>query len=302
MTRKIIRNRYLLLMFLPCLLYFLIYRYLPMFGIVVAFLDYNPYAGLFKSAWVGLGHFADFFSSPYAWRTIRNTLVLSSLSLIFTFPAPIVFALLLNEIRIAGYKRIIQSVTYFPYFLSYSIVAGLVVQFVAPEGILNQILGELFGMSPVRFLDRPEFFRPIYLTTSIWKGLGFGAIIYLAAIAGIDQQLYEAATMDGAGRFRRMWHVTVAGIAPTIIVLFLLNIGHILSVGMELVLLLYSPLTYETADVIDTFIYRRGLVGGTGGVNLGLGAAVGLFKSAVGLVMVLMANSVARRLTETSLW
>jgi putative aldouronate transport system permease protein len=301
-AKSLVPNRWLLLMFLPCLLYFVVYRYLPMFGIVVAFLDYNPYAGLFRSAWVGLRHFADFFGSAYAWRTIRNTLVLSSLSLAFAFPAPIVLALLLNEVRSKAYKSVIQSVTYFPYFLSYSIVAGLVVQFVAPEGVVNQVLRDVFGRQPVRFLDLPGFFRPIYITVSVWKGLGFGAIIYLAAIAGIDQQLYEAATVDGAGRFQKMRHVTVAGIAPTVIVIFLLNIGHILSVGMELVLLLYSPLTYETADVIDTFSYRRGLVGGTGGVNFGLGAAVGLFKSAVGLALILVANRIARRVTETSLW
>lgn len=301
-ARVIYPNRYLILIFIPGLLFFIIFHYVPMFGIVVAFKDYSPYLGVIKSPWVGLKHFVYFFSGPYAWRVIRNTILLSFYSLLFGFPAPIILALLLNELRSDPFKRVIQTVTYFPYFLSMSVVAGLVVQILGPRGIVNQGLGAILGMDPVRFLSEARFFRPIYVTTNIWKGVGFSAIIYLAAIAGVDPNLYEAAIIDGANRWRRIWHVTLPAITPTIVILLILNLGHILTVGIELVLLLYNPLTYETADVIGTFVYRYGISGQSGPPNLGLGAAVGVFQSLVGFVLIITANRAAKAISETSLW
>ena len=288
-------------MFFPGLLFFIIFHYLPMIGIVVAFKDYSPYLGFAKSPWVGLQHFRNFFGSYYAWRIIRNTLLLNVYSLIFAFPAPILLALTLNELRGEKYKRFIQTITYFPYFMSMPIVAGLVVQFLTSQGIVNTLLGAAFDRAPIKFLERAEYFRGIYVSANIWHGVGFGAIIYLAAIASVDPQLYEAAVIDGAGRMRRMWHITLAGIAPTIIILFLLSLGAMLSVSLELVLLLYNPLTYETADVIDTFVYRRGL-GAGGTADYGLGTAVGLFKGVIGMILIVTANRIAKIVGETSLW
>ena len=299
--KTILRNRYLILLFLPSVAYFAIFHYLPMAGIVIAFKDYSPYLGFIKSPWVGLQQFEYFFQSFYAWRIVRNTLLLNLYSLAFGFPAPILFALLLNELYGTAVKRVAQTVTYFPYFLSSTIIAGLVVQVVGPQGMVNDLLGGLFNMAPVRFLEQPGFFRPIYVAANIWKGLGFGTIIYLAAMTGIDPEQYEAAVMDGAGRLRRLWHVTIPALVPTMVVLFLLNLGSLMSVGIELVLLLYNPLTYETADVIDTFVYRRGIgVGGT--ADYSFGTAVGLFQGLIGLLLIIFFNQVAKKLGETSLW
>ena len=300
--KRLYPNRYLLIMFLPGLLYFIVFHYVPMFGIVIAFQRYSPFLGVLKSPWVGFAKFESFFGSPYAWRVIKNTLLLNIYSLVLRFPAPIILALLLNELRSKKYKRAIQTITYFPYFVSTAIVAGLLIQMLSSTGVVNTVLHTLFGMDPIKFLDQPRLFRPIYIATGLWQGIGFGAIIYIAAIAGIDPNLYEAAYIDGANRWGRMWHVTVPGIAPTVIILFLLNLGHILNVGIELVLLIYNPLTYETADVIGTFVYRRGLAGHGAAVDMSLGAAVGIFQSLIGLLLIAVANRLARAVSETSLW
>lgn len=300
--RVLYQNRYLFIMFLPGLLYFVVFCYLPMFGIVIAFQSYSPFLGFLKSPWVGFDKFRSFFSSPYAWRIIRNTLMLNVYSILFRFPAPIILALLLNELHSTGYRRTIQTVTYFPYFVSTTIIAGLLVQLLSSTGVINGVLHTLFDTPSIKFLDQPRLFRPIYIATALWQGLGFGAIIYLAAIAGIDPELYEAATMDGAGRWRRVWYITLPSILPTVVILFLLNLGHILDVGVELVLLIYNPLTYETADVIDTFVYRRGLAGEGAAIDMSLGAAVGLFKSFIGFALIVSANKLAKKVTETSLW
>lgn len=303
-NRKFFPNRYLFLMFLPGLLYFIIFHYIPMGGVIIAFKDYSPWTGILKSPWVGLSHFQSFFSSPYAWRIIRNTLLLNIYSLLFGFPIPIIFALLLNELSSELYKRTIQTVTYFPFFLSMPIVAGLVVQLLSPSsGVINIILMKWFGREePIYFLTKPEWFRSIYITANIWRGLGYSAIIYLAALTSIDPTLYEAAIIDGANRWQRVRFITLPGLAPTITILLILSMGHILSVGIDLILLLYNPMTYETADVIGTFVYRRGIAGIGGAPELSLGAAVGLFQSAVGLVTILLVNSIARKISETSLW
>ena len=302
LRKRLYPNRYLLLMFLPGLLYFLIFHYVPMFGIVIAFQRYSPFLGILKSPWVGFAKFESFFGSPFAWRVIRNTLLLNVYSLVLRFPAPIILALLLNEVRSKTYKRAIQTITYFPYFVSTAIVAGLLIQMLSSTGVVNSVLHSLFGTEPIKFLDQPRLFRPIYIATGLWQGIGFGAIIYIAAIAGIDPNLYEAAVIDGANRWGRMWHITLPGIAPTVIILFLLNLGHILNVGIELVLLIYNPLTYETADVIGTFVYRRGLAGQGAAVDMSLGTAVGIFQSVIGLILIVAANKLAKTVSETSLW
>ena len=296
-------NRYLFLMFLPGLLYFIIFSYIPMGGIVIAFKDYSPWVGILNSPWVGLRHFQDFFSGPYAWRLIRNTLLLNIYGLIFGFPIPIIFALLLNELASQWYKKTIQTLTYFPYFLSMPIVAGLIIQLLSPSsGIINNILVNWFGREPIYFLTKPEYFRAIYISANIWRSMGYSAIIYLAALTGIDPTLYEAAVIDGANRWQRVRFVTLPGLTPTITILLILSMGSILSVGIDLILLLYNPTTYETADVIGTFVYRRGIAGIGGAPDLGLGTAVGLFQSAVGLLTILLVNSIARKISETSLW
>lgn len=297
-------NRYLILMFLPGLLYFIIFHYIPMFGVIIAFKDYSPWLGILKSPWVGLKQFQAFFSGPYAWRLIRNTLLLNIYGIIFGFPIPIIFALLLNEISNELYKKTIQTVTYFPFFLSMPIVAGLVMQLLSPStGIINIILTKYLHRESIYFLTKPEYFRGIYVSANIWRSMGYSAIIYLAALTSIDPTLYEAAIIDGANRWQRARFITIPGLMPTIIILLILSTGHILSVGIDLILLLYNPMTYETADVIGTFVYRRGIagVGGTA-PDLSLGAAVGLFQSAVGLITILIVNNIARRVSEVSLW
>lgn len=297
-------NRYLILMFLPGLLYFIIFHYIPMFGVVIAFKDYSPWLGIVKSPWVGLKNFHTFFSSPYAWRLIRNTLLLNVYGIIFGFPIPIIFALLLNEIGNELYKKAIQTVTYFPFFLSMPIVAGLVVQLLSPStGIINIILTKYFHREPIYFLTKPEYFRGIYVSANIWRSMGYSAIIYLASLTSIDPTLYEAAIIDGANRWQRAKFITIPGLMPTITILLILSTGHILSVGIDLILLLYNPMTYETADVIGTFVYRIGIAG-VGGIapDLSLGAAIGLFQSAVGLITILIVNNIARKISEVSLW
>lgn len=253
-------------------------------------------------------NFIDFFSSFYAWRVIKNTLALSLLTIIFAFPAPIALAILLNEVRTKWLKRTVQTVTYMPYFLSNAIVAGIVMQILVPGGLLNGVRDALFNAEPIRFLEEPAYFRTIYVTSFMWKRTGFSAIIYLAAIAGIDPELYQAATVDGATQLQKIRHVTFPGIVPTAIILLLLSISDLLEVGIEMILLLYNPLIYETADIIGTFVYRRGLGGGdfTGtfrsAPQYGYGAAVGLFQSLVGVILVVAANRIAKTVSQTSLW
>ena len=306
--KRLFPNWLLLLMFLPGFLYFLIFHYLPMAGVVIAFQRYSPWLGVRGSEWVGFQNFIDFFSSFYAWRVIRNTLAISLLTILFAFPAPIILALLLNEVRIKWFKNTVQTVTYMPYFLSNAIVAGIVMQILVPGGLLNAVREGLFNAEPIKFLEEPVYFRAIYIASHMWKRTGFNAIIYLAAIAGINPELYQAAIVDGATQLQQIRHITLPGIVPTAIILLLLSIADLLEVGIEMILLLYNPLIYETADVIGTFVYRRGLGGGdfTGTFRsppqYGYGAAVGLFQSLVGIVLVVTANKIAKTVSETSLW
>ncbi|QAY68591.1 ABC transporter permease [Paenibacillus protaetiae] len=285
-------------MLLPVILYYVIFMYLPMYGLQIAFKDFSPAKGIWGSAWVGFGHFTSFYESYYFWRLIRNTVLISVYELIFGFPAPILLALLLNEIRVRLFKNVVQSITYLPHFISVVVVSGMMIDFLSSDGIVNQLTG-LFGIPSESFLIMPEWFRSIYVASGIWQGVGWGSIIYLAAIAGIDPSLYEVAKSDGAGRFRQIWHITIPGIMPTIMIMLILRFGTLMAGGsMEKILLLYNSTTYETADVISTFVYRRGLLQ----MDYGFSAAIGLFNNVLNFILLVSANKFSRKINNTSLW
>lgn len=291
------RNKVLLFMALPVFLWYIIFCYIPMFGISISFFNYNIAKGFSGSTFVGLKHFEDFLTGFYAWRTIRNTLALSILNMIFGFPMPIIIAILLNEIRCNAFKRTVQSITYLPHFISVVVVCGMLVDFCAKDGLFNDIAA-FFGMERVSFLLEPKYFRTIYVGSGIWQGAGWEAIIYLAALTSIDTQLYEAATLDGANRFKSFLHVTLPGLVPTIVIMLILNMGKLMSVGADKVLLLYNESTYETADIVSTLVYRRGLIEG----NYGYSTAVGLFNSVVNLIFLTTTNFISNKLTGSGLW
>ncbi len=296
--RLIKRDRLLLFMLLPGILYFLIFKYAPMYGVLIAFQRYNLYKGIFHSEWVGFKYFIEFFQGPDMWRLIRNTLLINVYQLLFAFPAPIILALAFNELRNAWFKKISQTISFLPHFISIVVIAGLVVNFLSPStGLVNKLLG-LFGVNPISFLMIPDYFRTIFISMGIWKSVGWGTIIYLAAIAGINPELYEAASIDGASKLKKVWYVTLPGILPVIVILLILQLGDILSVGAESIILLYNPVTYETADVLSTYVYRRGLISG----EFSFAAAVDLFNSVVGLILVFTANKISKKVTETSIW
>ncbi|MDX3529132.1 ABC transporter permease subunit [Streptomyces sp. ID05-39B] len=279
------------------LLFFLVFRYLPMIGNVIAFRRFEPGGSLLGEHWVGLRYVQMFLSDPTFWQVFRNTLWLGALTLVFCFPIPIVLALLLNEVRRTSLKRFVQSVSYLPHFLSVVIVAGITMQMLATDGPVNHMLG-WFGQEPTRFIQEPEWFRTIYVGSEIWQTAGWGTILYLAALTTIDDDLYEAARIDGANRWQQIWHVTLPGIRPTMITLLILNIGTFLAVGFEKILLLYNPLTYPTADVVSTYLYRTGVESN----SFSYAAAIGLFEAIVGLVLITSANQLSRRTVGTSLW
>ena len=294
---RIWSNRILYLMFLPILANFLIFHYLPMFGIQIAFRNYHPAYAISEAPWIGLKKFRDFFNSYYFWEYTRNTLVISFFSIVVGFPLPIILALLINENRINKFKRTLQTVTYMPYFISSVIVVGLVNLILSPtDGIVNQVI-ELLGGKTVLFMERPQLFISVYLGMGIWQGTGFGAIVYLAAISGIDAELYEAAILDGAGRFGRMWHITIKSILPTIAILFILRLGGILNVGWMEILLMQNTMNVSASEVIQTFVYKRGIVG----ADYSYATAVGLLMSVIGLVMIVMSNFAVKKLTQSEM-
>lgn len=291
-------SKYLLLMFLPCFLYYLLFKYLPIFGIVISFKDYNLFKGVWASEWVGLKHYYMLFENPDFFKLMRNTFLLGFYKLIFGFPAPIIFALLLNEVRLQVVKRFVQSVSYLPHFISNVIVVSMAMMFLSPSnGIINKILAAV-GVGSINFLAESDWFRTIYVITEIWQGLGWESIIYLAALTAVSPELYEAAEMDGAGRFTKMRHVSIPGISMTIVILLILNIGKILEIGFEKVFLLYTPATYETADIISTYVYRVGLISG----NFSYASAIDLFMGIIGLIFIYSANYFSRKLGDNSLW
>jgi putative aldouronate transport system permease protein len=285
-------------MLLPVVIYYIVFMYFPMYGLQIAFKNFTPAKGIWGSEWVGFKHFISFYQSYYIWRLLRNTVMISLYELVFGFPAPILLALLLNELRNRVFKNFVQSVTYLPHFISIVVVAGMMVDFLAGDGLINKLTG-MFGIPSVSFLIVPDWFRSIYVSSGIWQGVGWGSIIYLAAIAGIDPSLYEAAKTDGAGRFRQIMHITIPGILPTVIIMLILRFGTLLAGGsLEKILLLYNSTTYETADVISTFVYRRGLLQ----MDYGFSAAVGLINNIMNFILLVSANAISRRINDTSLW
>jgi len=275
------------------LAYYITFHYLPMYGVIIAFKDFSPGLGIMGSEWVGLEHFKLFFGSDYAWRVIRNTLQISFYTLIWGFPAPIMLALLINEVRHIGFKKIVQTFSYLPHFISTVVICGMLVDFCSRDGLFSI----MFGIHD-NLLTLPQHFKTIFVASGIWESMGWNTIIYLAALTGIDTSLYEAAKIDGAGRLRQTLSVTIPGIMPTIVTLFILQIGRVMNVGFEKIILLYNPLTYETADVISSFVYRKGLIE----FNYGYSTAVGLFNSVINFSMVIFANRLSRKVNETSLW
>ena len=296
--RDFTRNWTAYLLAVPVLAFFIIFSYIPMAGIVLSFEKFTPKAGVFLSEWIGLKNFINFFGSYYFWRLLRNTFLLSFFDLLFNFPAPIIFALLLNEVENKLFKKVVQTISYMPYFISMVVLAGIVIDFVASDGVITNALAKVGIVEKKNLLSISKYFRAVYIGSGMWQMLGYGSIIYLAALSGVDQELYEAARIDGAGRWRQTWHITIPGIASTIIIMLILRLGQLLSVGMDKILLLYNPLIYETADVISTFVYRKGIQES----DYGYSTAVGLFNSVINFLFLLGANTISRKFSETSLF
>ena len=301
LVSRLWKYRFYYLLALPGILYFIIFHYLPMLGVVIAFKDVSPFGGVqgvIDAPWVGLKHFDRFFNSFFFWDILENTLAISGLKILFGFPAPILFALMLNEVMRTRFKRFIQTVSYLPHFISWVVVTGLITALLATDGgVLTEFLNDSTGQR-WSFLNNPTQFRGVLVVSHIWKTIGWSSIIYLAAMTGIDQNLYEAAVIDGANRFQQALHITLPSIGFVIAILFIFEVGHILDAGFEQILLLYSPGVYSVADIIDTYVYREGLLG----LRYSFAAAVGLFKSVISLVLVVGANMLARRLGQPGLW
>ncbi len=284
------------MMLLP-LAYFVLFHYMPMYGVVLAFKNFDPSKGVMGSPWAGLKYFKEFFSNRYSYQLLRNTITFRVWHLTLGFPAPIILALLLNELTSERFKRLVQTTSYLPRFISLVVVAGMVSTFLASDGLVNQIIVRLGGMARPWLMD-PKWFRPIWLVQGMWQWAGWTAVIYLASLTNINPELYEAAAIDGANRTQRLRYITVPGIMPTIVIMFLLRVGQFLNVDYQMILLLYTGATYEVADILGTYIYRRGIVN----AEFSFATAVGVFQSFVGLVFIIGANWLARRLGETSLW
>ena len=297
LQRDLSKNWDAYLLLVPAILFYLLFCYKPMYGVIIAFKNFSPGKGIVASEWVGLEHFLSFFKSYYFGRLLRNTLTISLSSLIFGFPMPIIFALLLNEVRNSKFKRTIQTVTYMPHFISLVVMCSLIRLFVADTGIIVQLMAK-FGFEPVALLSKKEYFVPIYVLSGIWQGFGWDSIIYLSALTAIDPGLYEAATIDGANRWKQTLHVTLPGIMGTVIILLILRMGSIMSVGYEKIILLYNESIYETSDVISTFVYRMGL----GKAQYSYSTAVGLFNSVINFIIVYTFNKISRKVSEVSLW
>ncbi len=295
------KDKYLLIMLIPVVAYYLVFCYAPMLGLYMSFTRFTPgsgFSGIFQGRFVGLAWFRQFFQSPYAWRLIRNTFLLSFYSLIFGFPIPIIFAICITQIRNKFIQKASQVLTYLPYFISTVVVAGMINNFLSPSsGIINQFI-QLFGGDPVNFMGLPECFRAIYVISGSWQTFGFNSIIFVAAIMAIPNELYEAMDVDGAGKWRKIWNLVLPSIKPTIILLLIMSLGNLLNVGFEKVYLLYTPAVYETADVIQTYVYRQGIVS----QNYSYATAVGLFNSVVTFVIVFISNRLSRKLTDTAVW
>ncbi|GIP41210.1 sugar ABC transporter permease [Paenibacillus sp. J31TS4] len=296
--RSLRKNWDLYLLITPVIAYFLIFEYFPMYGVQIAFKNFIAAKGIWGSQWTGIDHFKRFFESYYFWRLIKNTLGISLYQLLIGFPIPLLLALLINEVGNKHFKRIVQTVTYAPHFLSTVVMVGLIFMFLSPQyGIVNHII-VFFGGKPISFLTEPGWFKTIYVFSGVWQGMGWSSIIYLAALAGIDPTLHEAARVDGANRLQRIWHVNLPGIMPTVVILLILNVGHIMGVGFEKIYLMQNNLNIESSDVISTYVYTRGIVG----AQYSFSAAVGLFNSVINFILLVLVNRFAKRVNETSLW
>ena len=296
-SRDIHKNWSLYLMALPVLAFYAIFCYKPMYGLVMAFQDFNPRLGFADSPWVGFENFQIFFGSSDFVKLLRNTLVISLTTLVVSFPFPIIFAIFLNEIRTTAFKRVIQTVSYLPHFISLVVICGMIKNFVASDGIIGSIVS-LFTGQKLNLLLQPNAFLPIYVVSKIWQTIGWDSIIYLSALTAIDTEMYEAADIDGAGRFKKMWYITLPSLKSTMIVLLIITIGGVMSLGYEKIMLLYNPAIYETSDVISTYVYRAGF----GSQNWSYSAAIGLFNSVCNLILVISANTIARKLNGSGLW
>ncbi len=297
LKNDIFSNPELYLMIVPVLLFYLIFHYIPMYGVSIAFKDYTPGLGMMGSPWVGIEHFKSFLSDVYFFRILKNTFVISMTSILFGFPAPIILALLINEIKSKYFAKGVQTITYMPHFISLVVICSMIKEFVADNGIITQ-LATMLGYDGKTMLSKPGLFIPIYVMSGIWQEIGWGSIIYLAALSGVDESLYEAAVIDGAGRWKQMLHVTLPSILPTIVILFIMRMGTVLSVGYEKIILLYNPGIYETSDVISTYVYRKGLQDFAWSYS----TAVGLFNSAINVILLILTNNISKKLSGTALW
>jgi putative aldouronate transport system permease protein len=296
--RNIKRDKMLIILALPAVLYFVIFHYLPMIGSVIAFQNFRPGAGLFGSSWVGIRWFKEFFSSIFFSRLMVNTFLLSLYMLIFAFPIPIIFALMLCEVKDGLFRRTIQAISFLPHFISLVVVVGILQNFLSiSDGVINQFRGFL-GLNAIGFMEDPGYFRIVYVISGIWQEFGWNSIVYIAAIAGISPQLYEAARIDGCSRFRQMIHITLPGVMPAAVTLLILHLGKMMSVGFEKIILMYSPSTYSVADVLSTYVYRRGIVD----MQFSYAGAVDLFNSVINLVLLLAVNRISRRRTGVGLF
>lgn len=298
LARDLRRNWSTYLLAIPGLAFYIIFMYMPMYGVLIAFNDYTPSGGIWNSPWVGLDNFREFFGSPFFGRVFSNTIILNFLLLVFTFPAPIILALMLNEVRAMWFKKTVQTITYLPHFISMVVICGMIVDFTSNRGIITQLLNFLTGGDHGNLLSNANMFRPIYVISEVWQKIGWDSIIYLAAMAGLDMELYEAAEIDGAGKIRQLFAVTLPGIASTVVIMLILRIGSIMSLGADKVILLYNEVIYEKADIISSYIYRQGLQQS----NYSLSAAVGLVNSGINCVLVFLANFFSRKFSENSLW
>ena len=297
LKRDFQKNRSLYFMIIPVVLFYILFHYKTMYGAIIAFYNYRPARGLEGSKWVGLDHFIYFFKSPFFMRTLKNTLAISLLTLLFAFPAPIILALLLNEVRNKYFKKVVQTVTYLPHFISSVIICGMLTSFCLSTGLFNDII-ELFGGKRIPLLQGTDYYRTIYIASDIWQTIGWSSIIYLAALSGVDKNLYEAAQLDGANKWKQTWHITIPGILPTIMIQLILRIGTLMSVGYDKTLLIYNPTNYAVSDIISTYNFRMGLELG----DWSYATAIGLFNSVVNCILLVMSNKLSKKYTENSLW
>lgn len=295
--RLIKRCRYMYLLMLLPILYYIIFCYGPMYGVLIAFKDYKIAKGVWASPWVGFKWFEKFLTDAYFWKLVRNTLLLNIYGLLWGFPIPIILALMLNEVSNSKFKRVVQTVSYLPHFISTVVICGMLINFLSLDGLINQLLAAL-GLQKIQFLMQPKWFRTIFTASGIWQSCGWTSIIYLAALTSVDQQLIEAAHIDGANRFQRILHVTIPAITPTISIMLIMQLGRLMTLGYEKIILLYNGSTYETADTIATYVYRRGILN----ADYSYSTAVGLFQTVVGVILLVTANKVSNKLSETSLW